>query len=794
MEKNRRLFEELNKILTLSGLENKILQEEIQIEPDEDGLKYAKQDFEKESEKEISKVAKQESDYLQTNESQFLSFPMKVSMLIRDKSSYLKLMQNIIELLYYREANSMGFFKPGVIDDKKNSEIRNSQIIKKVIETIAPEFSKTNITTMNDLLKAISTNVIKKSNELLNDKFKKVNLGDDIDDFKNLEIKRRYLEKIGAYEELQSLADDEELIRKSFTPNNSDQKATISYNFNANPNDFKLTPLGFWQIQFLARVAANKPKNELEEILFKNQKYAGVALATLKDFYMHVFFPMLAILTGRNFNIHPDDTEFKIMQDSSWDKVVDGLITGKYDVSKNNFGAWAITVARNAVIDEIKSITNIEFIPTQDTLSSIAENNIDKLDFKKPLESLIPRIRVSKEESEPIIDVADYCKLISTSEGTDLHNLYIVYTYQFYSPDKLFDFFNDINSQETTTKKGFKKLKGIPYSLVSQLTPYYKKMLTKLGAFKSVKKFADIWPEESEENTNDLYQSKAKNEEKDRILQKLYELYKSRTEMSINKKSFQETKEYEAMVDSQGNKLYSDEEIENAFQRDMGTALFYYQTEFIKNFPHLETKIPGDAINAVLEKYVKPLPENTNVEKIYKNEAYKYIDKTLREKSKGDVIGNPILFKNKSINNSIIPELEPFVRYDYKVARNMKKEDIIPALRQEFSQQQKDFKEKEIENAKTENRKPKPVYTFYDRLDEMFIQVGRAVSGLMNIKKEKNEMPLVQKIELLSKFSNLLTRLTGFNIQLEESKNFSIKEINNYLLEIKQNIIKKTLL
>jgi hypothetical protein len=76
----------------------------------------------------------------------------------------------------------------------------------------------------------------------------------------------------------------------------------------------------------------------------------------------------------------------------------------------------------------------------------------------------------------------------------------------------------------------------------------------------------------------------------------------------------------------------------------------------------------------------------------------------------------------------------------------------------------------------------------------MFIQVGRAVSGLMNIKKEKNEMPLVQKIELLSKFSDLLTRLTGFNIQLEESKNFSIKEINNYLLEIKQNIIKKTLL
>ena len=65
MKKNERLFEELNKILVLSGLDNKILQEEIQVEPDEEELKLksAKQDFEKESETEISKVAKQESDF-----------------------------------------------------------------------------------------------------------------------------------------------------------------------------------------------------------------------------------------------------------------------------------------------------------------------------------------------------------------------------------------------------------------------------------------------------------------------------------------------------------------------------------------------------------------------------------------------------------------------------------------------------------------------------------------------------------------------------------------------------------
>ena len=124
----------------------------------------------------------------------------------------------------------------------------------------------------------------------------------------------------------------------------------------------------------------------------------------------------------------------------------------------------------------------------------------------------------------------------------------------------------------------------------------------------------------------------------------------------------------------------------------------------------------------------------------------------------------------------------------------MKKEDIIPALRNEFAKKQEETKQKELESAKTESRNPKPVYTFRDRLDEMFLQIGRAISGLMNIKREKGMMALTQRIELLNKFSNLLSKLTGFSIQLEEAKNNQIGEINDYLLEIKNNIIKKTLL
>ena len=358
----------------------------------------------------------------------------------------------------------------------------------------------------------------------------------------------------------------------------------------------------------------------------------------------------------------------------------------------------------------------------------------------------------------------------------------------------MFDFFNTMGSQEVTTKRGFKKIKKIPYSLISELTPESKRLLKNIGALKSVKKEADVWSQEIQDNPNDTYENKAKGEEQEKILKNLYDLYKSKTEMSVNKKSFQETKYYENLLNENGERLYSDEELENAFKRDVGMALFYYQTEFIKNFPHLETKIPENVIKSILQKYIIPLPENTASEKNYKEESFKYINKTLKEKNRGDVIANPVLFKNKNINNSIIEELEQFVRYDYKVARNMKKEDVIPTLREEFVKKQEDVKQKEITSAKLENRNPKPIYTFIDRIDELFLQVGKAISGIMTIKREKGTMDLTLKIELLNKFSNLLSKLTGFNIQLEESKKYSINEIKNYLLKTKQNFIKKTLL
>jgi DNA-directed RNA polymerase specialized sigma24 family protein len=565
---------------------------------------------------------------------------------------------------------------------------------------------------------------------------------------------------------------DKEKLKKSFHAASEDQKAIISYGFNRGTNELKLTPLGFWQLQFLSRIFQQKPKSQddLEAIFFHSKafgEYYNKAERTLSDFYMHAIYPMAVTLTGRSYAINPNDHEFQIMLQNSWDKVKDNI--NKYDASIENFGAWTFTVARNALIDQIKKITDYDFQDTAEARDFIINQNLVYLHFTKDMNKKIPEeflVQLNPEDKQDVLEL-------------ERQKENLTHLYKFKTADDLFDFLQE----NQTNQSVFKSLSSIS-----------RRILNNLKVLHSRKKFANVWAQDSNEETYDIYQTKAEGEERDKNLIELYNLYKKNTDMSIDKKSFQETKNYESILNEDGERIYPDDELEMAFKRDIGMALFYYQTEFIKNFPHLDTKIPGEVIDAVLTKYVSTLPDITDVQKNYKSDAYHYVNKTLREKSKGDVVANPILFKNKSINNSIIEEIDPYIRYDYKVARAMKKEDIIPALREEFIKRQEDGKHKEDEIAKSKNMYPKPVYTFRDRIDEMFAQIGKGVSGLMNIKREKGDANIVKKIELLDRFSTALSRLTGVNIQLEESKNNSIDEINNYLLKMKKNIIKKNLI
>ena len=721
MKDNRKLIEELEKINFLAGTKKPILLEkeisytDIETNPEEVGQITPEEEIESQLEK------RKISDYLNTKESDFLSFPVKYAMVSTSVDNYIK----DLEYLFMSLKN-------------KNSSI------EQIVEIIAPNKTYSSVPESYKLLQKTTQDFLKSLNE----------------------------QKSSEIIPSDTLNSVERGVKSSFNSISLGGKNPIHYDFNRSENDLKLTPLGFWQIQFLSRIFKKKPRSQddLEAVLFHSKSfgaYYNKAEIILSDFYKNAIYPMAAILTGRSLQVNPNDHEFQIMLQSSWDKIKDNI--DNYDSSRENFGAWAFSVARNALIDQIKKFTDYNFQDTEDALNAIEGQGLIYLHFSKNMDNVI-----SEEFLQPLnpSDKRDASEINRQSSNS-------TFLYKFKSPQELFDFLEMSKNNQ---------------SILKSLSKISRNILNSLKVFHSVKKFADVWPHEAGDETYDMYQKKAAGDEKDRSLKKLYELYKSNTDMSLNKKSFLETKDYELMLDRDGNKLYSDEELEDSFKRDVGMALFYYQTEFIKNFPHIETKIPGDVINIIIEKYVKRLPEITDIEKTFKSDSFKYIDKTLREKSRGDVIANPILFKNRNINNSIIEELAPYVRYDYKVARNMKKEDIIPTLRREFVKKQENRKAKEINKAKSENAKPIPVYTFADRVDEMFIQIGKGVSGIMNIKREREDASIVKKIELLDKFSRVLSNLTGFNIQLEESNKSKLIEINNYLFENHLKFIKKTLI
>jgi hypothetical protein len=791
MRENIKLTEELNKMLFLAGINNSLMENkkpskestsEVNNEEDEEKTNEKKEkELDSDLEQTSIDIQKANSDYLKTLEKDYLSFPMKVSMLIGNGEIYQKLLYNIYQILYLRKAYEMKLFSPGSIDSIEVLQKKQQEIIKDITKQIAPEFSNSNLVNLEQALNLISKNIIKRANIFLTDKIKKVNINGELDKFLDLDSKRKYLEKIGAYKELQEIIPSIESLKKNLYPNTKNQKASISEKLNAKDNELKLTPQGFWQIQFLSRVAANKPKDELEEMLFGNNHYAGLALATLKDFYTSALFPMITTLTGRKFNLNPNDTEFKIIQDTAWDKIKDGLtVENKYDVARQNFGAWAISVARNSVIDEIKKITNIEFVNTRDIAFTISEMKYNTLSFKKPLETIIPKIRTEKTKSEAVVNIEDYCTLINQKDGT--------FTYEFFSPEELFNFFNTIKS-----------IKGeIPYSFISELTSQSRQLLKNIGALKSVKKFADVWPEETGEEVYDVYAKKATGEARDNMFKELYDFYKSISKMSFSNDKLKETQEYRKIKEKEDDgteyNIYSEEELQDAFERDMGKALYFYQAEFAKNLPVIKQKIPTEAIQNFIKKYINTMPETTASEKIDKEEALKEADK-LNRKNKGDLLTYSLFFNNRDIGKGLVAELEPYVIYKYKEARELLK-GVVPYLKNEFKKQQEEEKKKTQISADTKNMYPKPIYTFSDD-DSVWQQVGYAIAdfNLHKAKKEEKRKKMVytsgRENALMEDTINFIAE-RFFNIKLYKpsaGQIFHLKEIEKIPFQVRTALI-----
>ena len=294
------------------------------------------------------------------------------------------------------------------------------------------------------------------------------------------------------------------------------------------------------------------------------------------------------MLTGRKFQINPNDHEFMIIKDKAWDKVKDNLVSGKFNTKQQNFGAWAFTVAKNATIDEIKKITDLHFDATSEVAMAMEANNIDSLSFKTPVD--IPQ---------------EYLKSINPEDNT----------YFFKSPYHLVQYINDASAKNNGK---------LTQSWLLNLSNSTRKTLHNIGALKSVKKFSDYYQDEQGEEEFDKYAEKATGEEREKIFEELATLYLNTTQMSISNKKSPETQVLQSIANENGERKYSDEEIENAFKRDLGKALYFYQAEFIKNMPTWSRRPPQD-FQAAFLMYAKnsgiPNAESKFIETVNANDA-----------------------------------------------------------------------------------------------------------------------------------------------------------------------------
>lgn len=594
---NNKLLTELNKIKFLSGItEDKPIKNTVLKESEDyDGKNKRKSAASEESEDEnqikkstkelsnsIDSVGEELLDFKKGKEEDYIGISQKISMLVGSGDGYVKMLKKLIEIPFFLKAEKYNLVR--YIGTENETPIK-----KKIFNEIVRDLNLTNFSKVSSIERFLSTSfedVKRKKNELENDAINKFNVSGEEDEkarklmfAKNQTVDKKTLDYIKARLD--------ELKRDGYPKASGDEKAIISYNFSAKKfegdkrykinkdekkektnyyNVPKLTPLGFFQIQFLSRVFTNQPKDEFEYIIFGDGKYVGHAEKILKSFYLNALHKPIAILTGRKFNVNPNDHEFEIIKDQAWDRIKDQALNGKYDSQRNNFGAWAFTVARNATINNIKLITDLVFKDNSNTYDGIMTINMRILEFKKPMDKEIPNTFLEDSYYD---------------ESSDS------YVYVFKNTDSLIDFFSTIISE-----KGF-----FPQWWIRNMATTTKNKLKNIGAIKSVKKFASFYSEEQPEEEYDLYGEKAKGEEREKLFSKLADFYKSTTKMSINYDKLSETEEFRSITDENGNRKYTDEQIKKAFERDLGKALFFYQTRYTKNYPIWETRPPKNIID-----------------------------------------------------------------------------------------------------------------------------------------------------------------------------------------------------
>ena len=731
MAYKKTLAEELNKLHFLSGLkESYIMEDEVEDVEFEDKT----DDLNKNLETGISKNFGS-SLYLDTKEQDLLGFPEKVSMLVGSADGYKTILEKIFYSLYITKSLENKLYSVQNTIDTDRSQQIHEKIVNDIKNELGAEMFNA-IKGADSLLISAGQNIKRKQNNLRNDVIKKINTEKELTQFNDIQDKIEFIKRLGAEQEIIDFLKSEQqgLKRDNYPTSTGDEKAIISYDFKAKDNDLKLTPRGFWQIQFLSRVAASQPKDEMEEILFGNGKYIGHALKVLRGFYTSAFHKTIAILTGRKYKINPNDHEFKIIKDISWDKVQDGLTQGKFDSLRSNFGAWAFTVAKNTTIDEIKKITEFEFVPTSDVAEAMDSNDIRTLSFTRPIKDI--------PENNLESSIAD--------KG--------VYNYTFNSPMDIIDYLNLISTEKNRKGK-------LPQNWLLSLTSQSKTLLKNLGAIKSVKKFADFHQNDQGEEEFDKYSQQASGEDRNKIFSDLSKLYLDSTKMSINNKNLNETKFFESVTNENEERMYSDDQISDAFMRDLGKMLYFYQAEFTKQMPVWSRRPPIALVNAFIVY--------ANENGIPVNEAQK-----ISNVNSGDLVTNPIFYQDKDTNKEMLKfgeyDLGDYVFYKEQPAIG-KHFDVSGQLKDEFYFQQEDAKK---QNDLT--------YIFRGE-EDIWKQIQNGVSA-MNLSKKKSDKRRAD-FDYTKKEENEI--VSAFLGALINNPKINDSEIRNYIFSFLNSKFKK---
>jgi len=404
---------------------------------------------EKKTDFEVPTIASPIIDYLGTDERKELTFPMKYAFLVQDSEAFVKDMQ----YLYLK------FKKEG-------------KTVSQILDIIAPHLTGS-VSTFKQFLNAIET------------EYEKALPGER--------------DKVFYYPSEEVKKYGKETARHFFDETRKDAKAVIAYNFSASDNQLKLRPRGFWMLQFATRILIDVEKYPEEEVFFVSSHasvYKNKALNLLQSFYMKAIVPLAMNLTGRYVGVHPDDVDFKIKVEAAFDKVKDGLMSGKYDANRDNFGAWAFTVAKNAIIDIIKTETRFEFatgISGYDAFESLGNvwhfNEI--MDIDQELLSSGP------EE----IEVAGK----------------ILYKYTFKSPFEAYQYFSEHADVQDLYR--------------TKLSSFDRKRLVNQGVLKSTRIDVDYQPG-VQEPPEELYKNKLTPKVQNRLLRDLSNFFKTRVGLS----------------------------------------------------------------------------------------------------------------------------------------------------------------------------------------------------------------------------------------------------------------------